>query len=146
MRAGCESAGRDFASAAGPGVVASWSMDARLRAVCDLMVPEAREFAGLHDYDGQVQDLSPDSVRRGLPPSVTARRWRIHPTEAHPAAFEQLHRAGLDELELHRRNVLPHLANLDLARCPVRAAVDAALAALDRLSAPVAGALSRSSA
>ena len=25
-------------------------MDARLRAVCDLMVPEAREFAGLHDY------------------------------------------------------------------------------------------------
>src|SRR5664280_1878542 len=90
-------------------------MDARLRAVCDLMVPEAREFAGLHDYDGQVQDLSPDGVRRGLaalgngPPLA-------HPhDEAHLAAFEQLHRVGLGELELHRRNVLPHLANLDLA-------------------------------
>src|SRR5664280_3298139 len=135
-------------------------MDARLRAVCDLMVPEAREFAGLHDYDGQVQDLSPDGVRRGLaalgngPPLA-------HPhDEAHLAAFEQLHRVGLGELELHRRNVLPHLANLDLAsydkdyaaaaeRAAARtghlarwpAAVDAALAALDRLSAPVAGAL-----
>lgn len=135
-------------------------MDARLRAVCDLMVPEAREFAGLHDYDGQVQDLSPDGVRRGLaalgngPPLA-------HPhDEAHLAAFEQLHRVGLGELELHRRNVLPHLANLDLAsydkdyapaaeRATARtrhlarwpAAVDAALAALDRLSAPVAGAL-----
>src|SRR5664279_2137154 len=103
---------------------------------------------------------------RTSPPTAYAAACRprcrpaIHPTEAHPAAFEQLHRVGLDELELHRRNVLPHLANLDLAsydkdyaaaaeRAAARtghlarwpAAVDAALAALDRLRAPVAGAL-----
>ena len=34
-------------------------MDARLRALCDLNVPTAREFNGRHEYDGIVQDLSP---------------------------------------------------------------------------------------
>ncbi|MFB1045510.1 hypothetical protein ACEWKJ_21445, partial [Streptomyces chrestomyceticus] len=41
-------------------------MDARLRAVCDLMVELVREQAGLHEYDGHVQDLSPDGIRSGL--------------------------------------------------------------------------------
>ena len=38
----------------------------RVRAVCDLDVSEAREFAGRHEYDGKTQDLSPAGVRAGL--------------------------------------------------------------------------------
>ena len=38
----------------------------RVRAVCDLDVSEAREFAGRHEYDGKPQDLSPAGVRAGL--------------------------------------------------------------------------------
>lgn len=135
-------------------------MDARLRAVCDLMVPEAREYAGLHDYDGVLQDLSPDGVRRDLAALGDGEPLADPHDEAHLAAFERLQRFGYGELELHRRNVLPHIANLDLAcydkdygpaaeRAAARerhlagwpAAVDAALAALDQLSAPVAGGL-----
>src|SRR5947209_2572876 len=33
-------------------------MEPRLQAVCDLMVPVVRENAGLHVYDGTIQDLS----------------------------------------------------------------------------------------
>src|SRR5437667_445495 len=38
----------------------------RVRAVCDLDVSEAREFAGRHEYDGKPQDLSRAGVRAGL--------------------------------------------------------------------------------
>jgi len=76
------------------------------------------------------------------------------------AAFEDYARVVFGELELHRRNPLIHLAGLDLscydrdygpqaerdqarlsqlARWPQ--AVDVAVAALDRMSAPVAAAL-----
>src|SRR5690349_15274258 len=41
-------------------------MNPRIRAVCDLQTWEAREFAGLHDYDGVPQDLSPSGVAAGL--------------------------------------------------------------------------------
>ena len=41
-------------------------LSARLRAVCDLELAEAREYSGRHEYDGIVQDLSPDGVRGGL--------------------------------------------------------------------------------
>src|ERR671912_636270 len=44
----------------------STGMDSRLRALCDLNFAEAREYAGRHEYDGRVQDLSPDGVRRAL--------------------------------------------------------------------------------
>ena len=37
----------------------------RLRAVCDLDVAEVREYSGRHEYDGRIQDLSPDGVRAG---------------------------------------------------------------------------------
>ena len=37
-----------------------------LRAVCDLDLAEAREYSGRHEYDGTIQDLSPDGVRKGL--------------------------------------------------------------------------------
>ena len=136
----------------------------RLRAVCDLNVADAREFSGRHEYDGVIQDLSPDGVRKGLASLAEAAAdgdvLDDPHDEAHLAAFEDLARVTLGELELHRRNPLLHLFGLDLA-CYDReyapatdrrraalehlrgwpAGVDAALAALDRVSAPTAAAL-----
>ncbi|GAA3510750.1 hypothetical protein GCM10022220_57380 [Actinocatenispora rupis] len=136
-------------------------MDARLRALCDLMVPTARESVGRHEYDGVVQDLSPDGVRRALA--------RLAPAGAHPypdphdeaqaSAAEHAARVALGDLALHRANPLHHVGNLDLA-CYDREyapagwhaaarrahpaawpdAVDAAAEALDRVPAPVAAA------
>lgn len=139
-------------------------MDERLRAVCDLMVPTVREMAGLHEYDGRVQDLSPEGVRSGLYALERARSEHRPPhgahDRAHLAVFEEALRVQFAELELHRRDPYLHLANLELAaydreyapaqeRAEARLdhlarwpdAVDAAVASLDRLSAPVAGAL-----
>ena len=134
-------------------------MDPRLRAVCDLRVPIVRENAGLHTYDGVIQDLSPDGVRAALA--------RLHEPgtpadqdEAHLQAFEQALRISLGDLEEHRSNPLVHLDNLDLSvydreyapkdqrdrarRRHLAAwpdAVDMALGSLDRVPAPTAGAL-----
>ncbi|AEW96663.1 MULTISPECIES: DUF885 family protein [Streptomycetaceae] len=139
-------------------------MDERIRAVCDLTVPVVREMAGLHDYDGVVQDLSPDGVRRGLAALARARRDGAplddpH-DEAHLAVFEEAVRVQYADLELHRRDPYLHLSNLELtaydreyapaaerdrarrrhlARWPET--VDAAIAALDLVTAPVAAAL-----
>ncbi|GAA2892067.1 DUF885 domain-containing protein [Streptosporangium fragile] len=135
-------------------------LDSRLRAVCDLAVAGVREMAGRHEYDGVIQDLSPEGVRAGL---AALGRGPL-PADPHDAAhlqiFEDAARVQLGELELHRRNPLEHLGNLDLAtydreyapeaertaakhahlaRWPE--AVDNAIAALDMLSAPVATAL-----
>jgi hypothetical protein len=41
-------------------------LDARVRAICDLNVAEAREYGGRHEYDGVPQDLSADGVATGL--------------------------------------------------------------------------------
>jgi hypothetical protein len=89
-------------------------MHPRLHAVCDLMVPTARESAGLHAYDGRIQDLSPAGVRTGL----AALGGDVLPDahdEAHLAAFEAALRLELGVLHEHRRNPLYHLENLDLA-------------------------------
>src|SRR6266702_4038596 len=110
------------------GNVSRMDLSPRVRAVCDLEVAEAREFAGRHEYDGKPQDLSLAGVRAGL--------------------------------ELHRRNPILHLGELDLAcydrdyapqeeRDAARAEhlaawpqlADAAVESLDRMSAPVAEAL-----
>jgi hypothetical protein len=136
----------------------------RVRAVCDLDVAEVREFSGRHEYDGKIQDLSPDGVRAGLARLDAAARageqLNDPHDEAHLASFETRARVSYGQLELHRSNPLPHLAGMDLA-CYDREyapaeererarleqltcwpeAVDAALAALDRVSAPVAAAL-----
>ena len=136
----------------------------RLRAVCDLSAAEAREFGGRHEYDGVIQDLSPDGVRAGLAALAEAADaddpLEDAHDEAHLAAFEDHARVMFGELELHRRNPLFHLFALDLA-CYDRdyapqaerdrarlshlahwpEAVDAAVAALDRVSRPVAAAL-----
>src|SRR3984893_6677946 len=135
----------------------------RLRAVCDLDVAEVREYSGRQKYDGTIQDLSPDGVRQGLRRlSEAAASGPLDDPhdEAHLAAFEQRARVAFGDLELHRRSPLPHLDGLDLA-CYDRdyapaserdrarlehlagwpRAVDCAVAALDRLSSPVATAL-----
>ena len=139
-------------------------LPARVRAVCDLDVAEVREFAGRHEYDGRIQDLSPAGVRDALARLDRARRaGPAQPDahdEAHLAAFEAQAEVAYRDLELHRRNPLLHLAGLDRA-CDDREyapagqrdaarqqhlsawpqAVDAAVAALDQVSAPVAAAL-----
>ena len=136
----------------------------RLRAVWDLSVAEVREYCGRHEYDGQIQDLSPAGVRAGLH-ALTAAAAAAEPLaddhdEAHLAVFERARQVSLGQLELHRSNPYFHIGNLDLAcydreyapsqeRERARArhlaawpeAVDAALDALDAVTAPVGQAL-----
>jgi Bacterial protein of unknown function (DUF885) len=138
-------------------------MNQRLRALCDLSVSAVREYVGRHEYDGRVEDLSPEGVRAGLarvggPPGTPPEPDRHD--EAQLAAFERLVRLELGELELHRANPLFHVAALDVScydreyapadqRAEARRrhlaawpdAVDAAVTALDRVAAPVAEAL-----
>ncbi len=138
----------------------------RLRAVLDLSASEVREYAGSHEYDGKVQDLSPAGVQAGLAAlkaaqgDGSANREPDSYDEAHLATFERLTEISFGELEQHRSNPFLHLANLDLAcydreyapaevRAKAKAehaaawpdAVDASIAALDRVPAPVAKAL-----
>jgi hypothetical protein len=136
----------------------------RVRAVCDLEVSEVREYAGRHEYDGKPQDLSPGGVRAGLARLATARAdgERLADThdEAHLSAAEDQKRVAYAELELHRRNPILHLGELDLAcydrdyapreeRDAARAehiaawprVAGAAVESLDQVSAPVAEAL-----
>ena len=136
----------------------------RVRAVCDLDVSEVREYAGRHEYDGKPQDLSPAGVRAGLDRLAAARdgggRLADAHDEAHLAAAEEYKRVTYAELELHRRNPILHLGELDLAgydrdyapqaeRDAARAehlaawprVADAAVESLDQVSAPVAQAL-----
>jgi hypothetical protein len=89
-------------------------MEPRLRAVCDLMMPVVRENAGLHDYDGAIQDLSPDGVRAGLA-RLPDRTSPADHDEAHLRAFEDMLKVSFGELEDHRTNPLVHLDNLDLS-------------------------------
>jgi hypothetical protein len=134
-------------------------MNQRLQALCDLSMATAREYVGRHEYDGRVEDLSPEGVRAGLarlggPPVEDPH------DEAQLAAFERLVRLELGELELHRSNPLYHIAALDVSsydrdyapaaeRAEARRrhlaawpdGVDAAVASLDRVAAPVAEAL-----
>ncbi len=140
-------------------------LNPRIRAVCDLSVAEVREYAGRHEYDGTVQDLSPAGVGAALG-RLTAAAASAPPLadahdEAHLTAFTTAAQVVYGELELHRSNPAFHLGNLDLAgydrdygpaanRARARAAhlaawpaaIDAAVASLDQLSAPVAQALS----
>ena len=135
--------------------------DERLRAVWDLSVPVVRAEAGRHEYDGHLQDLSADGVRKGLA------RLPATPGDA-PASTDELHlsiaenalRVTFGELEMHRRDPYLHLANLELpnydrdhspeeVRRAARhahlagwpAAIDVAISTLDLVSAPVARSL-----
>jgi hypothetical protein len=105
---------------------------------------------------GQAPPEGSGEPRRGAPVGQEADPH----DEAHLAAFERLARLELGELELHRSNPLYHIAALDVScydrdyapeaeRAEARRrhlaawpdAVDAAVAALDRVAAPVAEAL-----
>ncbi|WP_188190999.1 DUF885 family protein [Nonomuraea sp. SYSU D8015] len=135
-------------------------LDPRLRAVADLIVAEAREGGGRHEYDGRIQDLSPDGVRAGLARLGEGAAPEDPHDAEHLRVFEQSLRYQFGELELHRTNPMVHLSNFDLAcydrdygpeeeRAAAKAAhlalwpdaVDCAIASLDRLSAPVAKSL-----
>ncbi len=136
----------------------------RVRALSDLEVAEAREGGGRHEYDGVIQDLSPDGVRAGLAALRSARDTTPAEAdrhdEAHLAAFEESAEVVYGRLELHRSNPLVHLGAMDLAcydrdyapqaqRDAARieqlkhwpAAAEHAIEALDRLSKPIAGSL-----
>src|ERR1700685_656781 len=136
----------------------------RVRAVCDLDVAEIRESSGRHEYDGKPQDLSPAGVRAGLARLAQARATGERAADAYDeaqlTAAETQKQSVAAPLDLHRRNPLPHLGELDLAgydrdyapqaeRDAARAehlaawprVVDAAVASLDQVSAPVAQAL-----
>jgi len=123
-------------------------------------VPEAREYAGLHDYDGTIQDLSPAGVTAGLARLGTGPIEANSHDESHLAAAEVRTRILYGTAEVHRWNPGYHIANLDLAaydreyapaeeRAVARRAhlalwpeaVDAAVSALDRVTAPVARSL-----
>jgi Bacterial protein of unknown function (DUF885) len=133
-------------------------MEPRLRALCDLSVAVSREAAGRHEYDGQVQDLSPAGVRRGLA-ALGGDPIADPYDEALVATEEALARAYFGELRMHRRNPLTHLENLDVSgydreyapaaeRAAARArhlggwpeAVDGSVAALDELTPAIAAA------
>jgi hypothetical protein len=134
-------------------------MNKRLQALADLAVAAAREYVGLHQYDGRVQDLSPEGVRAGLA-GLGGPPLEDPLDDAYVAAHEHAFRVELGELELHRANPVYHIAELDLScydreyapaeqRAEARRrhlalwpdAVDAAIAAMDRVNAPVAEAL-----
>jgi hypothetical protein len=130
----------------------------RLRAVWDLSMAEIREYCGRHEYDGKIQDLSPSGVRAGLGALNAAGGEPLGDAhdEAHLAVFEHAARVAYGELEQHRSNPYPHIANMDLScydreyappeqRAAARAehlaawpdAVDAAVESLDAVTAPV---------
>ncbi|HVF76340.1 MAG TPA: DUF885 family protein [Acidimicrobiales bacterium] len=91
-------------------------MNPRVRAVCDLLVFEAREYAGWHDtYDGYVQDMSPAGIAAVVSRLGNGPREDDLHDEAHLAAFEDGMRTYFTTVEEHRRNPMHHIANLDLA-------------------------------
>jgi hypothetical protein len=136
-------------------------LNPRVRAICDLNVAESRENSGRHEYDGVLADLSPAGVTAGLARLAAARAEGAalddpH-DEAHLRAFEDAQQVVYGDLGLHRRNPVFLLGELDLAcydkdyapaaqRAAARSrhlaawpeAIDAGLASLDQVSAPVA--------
>jgi hypothetical protein len=136
----------------------------RLRAMCDLSVSVMREYSGRHEYDGKPQDLSPAGVRTGLAALAAAKAsgetFADAYDEAQASTFEDSLQVMFGDLELHRSSPISHINELDLAcydrdyapaadRAAAKAEhlaawpaiIDAAIESLDRVSAPVAQAL-----
>ena len=94
-------------------------LDPRVRAICDLNVAEAREYGGRHEYDGVPQDLSPRAWRPGWPgwrrPGSPARRRTTRTTRRTCARSRSCSGWSTATCELHRRNPMFHLGELDLA-------------------------------
>lgn len=129
----------------------------RLRAIWETEAPEVREYAGLHELDGQVQDLSPAGVAALLSSVGQGSPEPNAHDEAHLSAAEAGARAAFFVAETHRWNPLVHVANLDLScydrdyepadqraaakTAHLRAwpgAIDGAIDSLDSVPAPVA--------
>ncbi len=129
--------------------------DRRVRAAVEFDFARAREYAGLHEYDGRIQDLSP----AGVADALAGLGLGAPPADPFDAALLNAHEDGLRvrfaEAEEHRSNPLLHAAAMDLAcydreyaplgerrRARERQlglwpeAVDNAVASLDRVSAP----------
>jgi hypothetical protein len=132
-------------------------MHERLRAVCELLLPRVRESAGRHEYDGQAPDLSPDTMATRVAALGDGPPCDDPHDEAHLAAFEEKLRVTYGAAQLHRRSARPLLEALDLSgydrdyapfeeRRDARRrhlaawpdAIEAGLASLDMLAAPVA--------
>lgn len=127
-----------------------------------MSVAEVREYAGWHELDGEIQDLSPTGVSTSLA-ALGQGSLPADPVDAAVlGAWERAQRWSFGVLETHRRNPAVHLAALDVAcydreyapaedRASARArhlaawpdAVDAAISALDRVPAPAARATLR---
>jgi len=134
--------------------------DPRLRAVALMIRAQTREYAGWHDLDGTIQDLSPEGVAAGLAAVGTGELPDDPVDAAILQVTERSTRVAYGELALHRTNPYVHLANLDVAsydreyapapeREAARArhlaawpdAVDMAVRSLDAVPAPAAQAL-----
>jgi hypothetical protein len=138
----------------------------RVLAVWELLLPVIREYAGVHELDGRVQDLSPAGVSKMLsslhddPRSGSQHREHDAHDEAHLAATEAGVRAVFGLTEHHRWNPLIHMMNLDLAcydrtyapaaeRAEARLthagawpdAIASSIEALDEIPSPIARAL-----
>src|SRR3954468_21144373 len=124
------------------------------------MMTNVRENAGLHEYDGVIQDLSPAGVSAGLERLGPGLAGGGSHDDCHLGVFEDLLRVSYGELEEHRTNPLVHLDNLDLSvydreyapaaeRAAARRrhlqawpdAVDMALESLDRIARATAASL-----
>lgn len=131
----------------------------RLSAACALLVPDVRDSAGRHEYDGVLPDLSSGAVSAALDRLGGAPLADPH-DEAHLSAVEQRLRVEYGQVALHRLTPRRLLAALDLsvydkpyAPEPERRAartrhlagwpeaIDAALTSLDEVPAPAAEAL-----
>jgi hypothetical protein len=125
-----------------------------------MYIPEVREYAGLHEYDGIVQDLSPAGVAAGLARLGQGEGEADPHDQAHLERAEAGLRTWLGTIGEHRRNPLVHVSNLDVS-CYVREyapegereearrrhlaawpdAVDGAIESLDAVPKDVAGAV-----
>jgi hypothetical protein len=133
-------------------------LPARVRAVTEARLAFSREYSGLHDFDGQIQDLSPEGVRKSLA-ALGGPPLSDPLDDAAVAGAEASLRTRLGDLELHRRDPFLHIEALDLTsyereyapaaeRVQARTrhlalwpdAIDAAISSLDSVPAAVAAA------
>jgi Bacterial protein of unknown function (DUF885) len=88
---------------------------ARVLTLWEANMPETREYAGRHEFDGTLQDLSPGGVADILGRIGEGPRAPDRHDEAHLVAMEAGVRAQFEVVEQHRWNPIVHLMNLDLA-------------------------------
>jgi hypothetical protein len=142
----------------GAAVSAVAELPIRVRAIAEARLAFSREYSGLHEFDGQIQDLSPDGVRKSLA-ALGGPPLGDPLDDATVTGAEASLRTRLGDLELHRRDPFLHVEALDLTsyereyapvaeRMAARTrhlalwpdAVDAAINSLDSVPAAVAAA------